>query len=302
MDGLVTRHSWWRRGLSLALVLLLAACQAARPSATPTALPLPTAQVQRHTATPSLTPSPEPSPTTPCLAAQALRPTEARVRGPLQSEQVVTWQIQNTGACPWEPPLTLAPQGQNPFAGQATLEPASVPPGGTLTVRLHIRLPATPGTYAGNWRVRTGQGQEVPLTLRLHGEAIPPTPTPTATPGPPLFVQRQVDLTSGKSVNFDNGTVDAAFNFNGPQDYGLGHEGDFVFFYRIYYWPPDFADCYHAPYTSKNALLNPVPGETYCFTTNEGRVGALRVEGLYYDDQGKAHLVLTYLTWAAKRR
>ena len=117
-------------------------------------------------------------------------------------------------------------------------------------------------------------------------------------------MQRQVDVKPGDNVNFDDGGPEVTYIFNGEGDQSLLHVGDHVYFVPIYYWPPDFADCYRASYATKNALLNPhyQVGTGFCFTTNEGRVGALRIDAYYVDARDVPHLVLTYITWAAKRK
>jgi len=281
------------------------ACTQARALPTATATrPLPTAQVVRSTPTASPTPTETPSPTTPCLDAQVQGPPEAEYEVLVGATQTHTWQIVNTGACPWEPPLATVALPDSPWPGGALDVTAPVAPGETLPVTVDVTAPAEPGDVVGRWTLRTASGDLIPVTLSLRLHVIPPTPTPTATPGPPVFVQRQVDVKPGDSINFDDETVEVSYGYNGPDDQGLGHVGDHVFFVPIYYWPPDFADCYHAPYGSRNALLNPhwMVGQAFCYTTNQKRVGALHIDSYYIDDKGTPHLVLTYITWAAERK
>ncbi|NPA31080.1 MAG: hypothetical protein GXO37_03670 [Chloroflexi bacterium] len=297
------------RGVEVLLLVLawwLAACSAAPAAATPTALP--TAAVEQRTATPSVTPTatstPTASPTVPCWAAQVAEPAEIVAQAPVGAAVEVAWQVTNTGACPWEPPLTLVALEGSDLDAPPWESTQTVPPGETLEVRVALQAPATPGAYTALWALRPAHAEPVPQTLTLRLEALPPTPTPTPTPGPPVFVQRQVDVTPGDNINFDDGGAEIAYGYNGPDDQGLGHVGDHVFFMPIYYWPPDFADCYHAAYTTKNAILNPQyqVGQAFCYTTNERRVGALHIDGYYVDARGTPHLVLTYITWAAERK
>jgi len=124
---------------------------------------------------------------------------------------------------------------------------------------------------------------------------------PTYAYAPPIFKQGQVDLTAGTNFNFDDGQMDVEVT-PGP---GVMHVGVRVFFYGpLYFWPPNIADCYNAPYDSKrNAVADAGRwvGLSFCYTTNEGRVGALHIERVYTGADGRPHLVFTYLTWAAKR-
>ena len=125
------------------------------------------------------------------------------------------------------------------------------------------------------------------------------TSTPTATPGPPIFKQGQVDLSPGQNFNFDDKKMDVEVS----SDPGLVHIGDRVFFNGPWYlWPLNIADCYNAHYDPKqNAITDAgrYVGLSFCYTTNENRVGMLRVDKVYVGDDGQRHLVITFVTWAA---
>ncbi len=307
MDGMV-RPGWqgWPRAavVLVNLAWLLVGCGKAASAARMTPTPLPTAVVERYTATPSPTLAPTPSPTVPCWAARALDKAEVQMQAPAGEAVEVVWAVANVGACPWDAPLTLVAAPDSALAPPTWEATAPVAPGEVLEVRVILQAPADAGAYVARWALRPAHAEPIPLVLTLHLQVLPPTPTPTVTPGPPVFVQRQVDVTPGDSINFDDGSAEIAYGYNGPNDQGLGHVGDHVFFVPIYYWPPDFADCYHAAYTRKNAILNPQyqVGQAFCYTTNEKRVGALRIDGYYVDAQGTPHLILTYVTWAAIRK
>ncbi|HEY57944.1 MAG TPA: hypothetical protein G4O04_05345 [Anaerolineae bacterium] len=291
------RRCWPGTGLLTLLLLIGVGCTwpgVPSPSPTPTpTTPVPTAL---PSPTPTLTPSPMiPSPTTPCLAARLVGepPTYQVVAG---GEQTVRWQVENMGACFWSPPLTLQPLGGNPFApGEVALD-GPVTPGKRITLEISLTAPEEPGDYTARWQVDTASGESLPLTLTARLQVL----TPTATPGLPVFRQGQVTLGPGNSINFDHGSVEAQFSVT-----GFGHVGGKVYFYGpLYFWPPDFADCYHAPYTNKNAItdIQAVLGRSFCYTTNEGRVGAFHLDAYYIGDDGQPRLVLTFITWAAKRK
>jgi len=130
-----------------------------------------------------------------------------------------------------------------------------------------------------------------------------PSPTATATPGTPIFRQGKIDFVFDKTINLDNGSKDIAYHRSDSQVDELRHVGLHVAFYGpLYFWPPDIADCYNAPYDpANNALLNlsRYVGLSFCYYTNEGRVGALHIDADYIDGTGQRHLVITFITWAA---
>ena len=129
------------------------------------------------------------------------------------------------------------------------------------------------------------------------------TATPTATPGPPVFRQNTIDLSIGHTANFDDGSADIVYRPTSA-GYQIMHNGLEVNFHRFYFWPPGFADCYHAHYEHQdNAILfsNPYQpvGRTYCFITDQRRLGIMHFDGAYVDGGGNPHLIITYITWNA---
>ncbi len=283
-------------GLAL-LAWLAAACtlQPAPPTATPT--PTASATPVPPTATPTLTPSP----TTPCFAARADAPQAQGTAVAGQAWQH-TWRLENIGACPWPAALQLTALEGSAFPAPKIAPRGETAPGSTLTLPLNLTAPPQAGTYTGRWALQTPKGETI-TTLSVHLKVIPPSPTPTATPGPPVFREGKIDFVPGTYVNLDNGSNDLVFFASGGQNDELRHVGYHVAFYGpLYFWPPDVADCYHAPYDPKNnALLNlsRYVGLSFCYYTNEKRVGALHVNADYTDGAGQRHLVITYITWAA---
>ncbi len=129
------------------------------------------------------------------------------------------------------------------------------------------------------------------------------SPTPTATPGPAVFRQGTIDIRLDYTANFDNGAPDIIY-LPTSGGYQLMHNTPVVNFHRFFFWPPDFADCYNAHYEHQdNAILfsNPYQpvGSVYCFITDQRRLGIMRFDGAYVDADGKAHLLITYITWNA---
>ncbi len=291
---------WW--ALLLLGLGLLAACTWGRATPPPTATLPPTVTLPPDTPTPTMTPlpSPTPSPTPPCWLADVTAGQGQHYAVVAGSVLTLTWQVQNVGSCTWTAPLELIPLADADLPGGTVNTPDQIAPGATVALKLTLTVPDEGGDYHGRWQLVTGNGEAVPGTLQAEVRVMVPTATPTATPGAPVFIQRQVDLSPGNGLNFDDGLVDVTYNG------GLGHKGDFVYFYGpLYFWPPDIADCYNAPYNpQRNAISDPsrYVGLSFCYTTNEGRVGALHIDAVYTDDAGRPHLVLTYITWAAKRK
>ena len=301
---------WWTTGfLALWLGLFAAACTQARSANPgPAALPQPQVWAQAFTPTPPPTPSPTWTPTAACLAGRVLEGNDAVYTLAPKGPQNHVWVVENRGACPWEGKLILAIAPGSTLARTRQVPlPTPVPPGGQVRITLQFTAPREFGEYQGRWGLMTGDGQVIPLvngpmTLRVTVPTPTPIPSPTPFRGALLFAYRTVDLTPGQLVNFDDGQVEVEYGYNGPNDQGLGHVGDHVFFVRTYEWPPMFDTCYYAPYDGvTNAILNPQNkiGWVYCFTTNEKRVGALVIQR-FYVQRGTPHLVITYLTWAPK--
>ncbi len=269
------------------------------PSPSPTPQPSPTAS---PTATPTETPSPTPTP--PCWQARIVEGTVRLAPVPPGSRQEARWVLENTGSCPWPLPLQGTPEADSPASGWEVAsgpETGTVDPGQQIEVQLFFDAPSQPGEYRLTWRWTTSEGDAVLAKVTFSVTVLPPSPTPTWAPL--VFVERQVTLRPGQTLNFDDGAPEIEYTFNGPNDQGLGHASPNTYFYQIYLWPPDFAQCYNAPYDrlAFNAILNPhwKIGTAYCYITNERRIGAFRIDSAY-EYNGEWYVVLTYITWAVK--
>jgi hypothetical protein len=116
----------------------------------------------------------------------------------------MTWEIHNTGSCPWTGEYRLAFAGgerMTPRDQLGILEP--VAPGDTFFLSLDLEAPSLPGNYSGRWQMVSpeGQGFGEPLvvdivvarpatvtpTRTVTPTNIPtPSPTPTSTPTPAI--------------------------------------------------------------------------------------------------------------------
>jgi len=192
--------------------------------------------------------------------------------------------------------LTVGLSACNAFAPAPTPTPlptaTPVPPTATNTPTLTPTATVTPSPTP---------------TATLTPTATPspvPSPTPTVTPGPPVLQEGTVDLSYGHTVNFDNGAPDVIYKDANDGLLQLMHNTPVVNFHLFYLWPLDFADCYNAHYVHQdNAILfsNPYQpvGRTYCFITDQRRVGAMHIDSAYVDGGGNPHFIITYVTWNA---
>ncbi len=299
-------HRFGRWGtLSGLLVLVLAACSALAAPPTPTPTPTPTS-IPSATPTPTATPTPAPTPTPtpPCLAAQLATPGPGQAQVPPGENLTVTWAVRNTGSCTWQPPFHLHALADSELPDAAVLTKQRVAPGETVDLQAQIQAPTSPGTYTGHWQIVWGADKTLPPALHYTVRVPSPTPTPTPTPGPPVLRKGTINLRAGHTANFDNGAPDIIYKNAGPGDFQIMHNTPVVNFHRFYFWPPDFADCYHAHYVHQdNAILftNPYQpvGSTYCFITDQRRLGIMHIDGAYVDGNGTPHLIITYVTWNA---
>jgi hypothetical protein len=159
------------------------------PTPTPTATSTPTpTRTRRPTATPTRTPTITPTPP-PIACMNAVYLADVTVpdytRFEKGEEFVKTWRVRNNGSCDWPADTQLV------FVSGAQLDaPDSVLVGAlangeTKEISIDMRAPDTDNLYKGTWHFINSDGQRfgtyLTVVIRI-GE--PPTPAPTATPGP----------------------------------------------------------------------------------------------------------------------
>lgn len=103
---------------------------------------------------------------------------------PAGDEFTKTWRIRNTGTCTWNPEYDLVFDSGNIMAGPTNVSlPAVVLPSDTVDLSVTLQAPNSPGTYKGNWKLRTPEG----LIFGIGSNAdkaffvqiiVGPTPTP----------------------------------------------------------------------------------------------------------------------------
>jgi hypothetical protein len=142
----------------------IAAIPTETPTPTATATPTPT-----ETPTPTATETPEPTPTeeTPVVEEcydeatfidDVTIPdgTELNPDTPFTK----TWRLLNAGTCTWNPNYKLIFISGDHMSGPSSqqLVTIEVPPGASIDVSVDLEAPSTPGTYRGNWGLRSATG------------------------------------------------------------------------------------------------------------------------------------------------
>ncbi len=109
---------------------------------------------------------------------------------------VKTWRLQNSGSCPWAANYALVFVGGDLMQGQ-TVVPLTglVTPGAAVDLSVTLVAPTAPGTYRGEWKLRSASGAlfgiganaDQPFWVQIVVGPAPTatatrTPTPSATP------------------------------------------------------------------------------------------------------------------------
>jgi len=93
-----------------------------------------------------------------------------------------TWEIKNTGGCPWEADFQLIFSSGEQMSGTDNVINTTVASGATGTFSVNLVAPDVPGQYAGYWRLTNVEGtifgEAVYVVIIVDGEV----PTATATP------------------------------------------------------------------------------------------------------------------------
>ena len=93
-----------------------------------------------------------------------------------------TWEIKNTGSCPWESDFQLVFSSGDQMSGTNILINTTVASGATAKFSVDLIAPDTPGPYSGFWRLTNADGtifgEAVYVIITVDGEI----PTATATP------------------------------------------------------------------------------------------------------------------------
>lgn len=75
------------------------------------------------------------------------------------------WRIKNSGNCNWTPDFTFAFVDGDQMSGQTVNLPRIVYPGDIVDVSVDMYAPYQPGSYTGNWQLKTPQGYGIGSTI-----------------------------------------------------------------------------------------------------------------------------------------
>ena len=83
-----------------------------------------------------------------------------------------TWQMRNSGTCPWEPGTQLAFSSGERMNGSTPLAVGAADPGADVTISVNLQAPVAPGTYRGDWQLRNADG--TPFGSNIYVQIIVP--------------------------------------------------------------------------------------------------------------------------------
>ena len=98
-----------------------------------------------------------------------------------------TWEIKNTGSCTWTSGYVLLFDSGDQMSAPATasITSGSVAPGATVSISVQLTAPTTPGTYQGNFKLRSPDNIVFGINTDGQGpfwvKVVVPSPTATAT-------------------------------------------------------------------------------------------------------------------------
>ncbi len=127
----------------------------------PTMTATPASPTPTNTPKPTNTPLVTPTATPPCYEAEYVADiTIPDYYDQLQPRQlfVKTWQIKNTGSCPWTPDFRLVFGYGEKMNGQTQPIGVDVQPGETIEVSVTLLAPQKPDTYTAAWRMSNTLG------------------------------------------------------------------------------------------------------------------------------------------------
>lgn len=97
-----------------------------------------------------------------------------------------TWRMTNNGTCTWTNYEFVFTSGTAMTTGTIVAVP-NLAPGGTVDITVPMTAPTAPGSYTGNWRMRSNTsatfGTIVRVIINVPGAVVPTTAPPTNTPG-----------------------------------------------------------------------------------------------------------------------
>ncbi len=128
------------------------------------------------------------------------------------------WRLSNSGTCTWGAGYQFVFVSGDAMTPSTVIAAPNTAPGATADISVGMTAPATPGTYTGQWRMRTSGGanfgQTVSVKISVPGAPAAPTNTSApGCPGPPViasFTASPNPITAGSSTTLNWGAVSNA--------------------------------------------------------------------------------------------
>ena len=123
-----------------------------------------------------------------------------------------TWRVRNNGTCTWTTDYRFELASGTSMGSNSIRVPSNVAPGQPVDLSVDMTAPAAPGSYQGNWQMRSPQGaafgQVIWVSIRVGGNAANTGNyvKPTATPRPSDGQRRVVP-----QINYFYAAPDAGF-------------------------------------------------------------------------------------------
>jgi len=234
-----------------------------------------------------------------------------------------TWRLVNDGVCTWTQEYAVVYFSGSQMGAKANNNLlAETRPGQNIDISLDMLAPEAPGVYQGNWKLSNAKGQlfglgpngDAPFWVRIVVEEpatatpIPPSPVPTETSTPVVYVTGEVTLKSGERLDLDTKTIstgttsdvdylvaDKPSSEGGKQTHHLQPVNNALLGAPGSTTPPTYSDCQSATgYTSPLTLDGLAVNTTFCYRTNLGLPGWARLVSI---DPITNVLTLEILTW-----
>lgn len=265
------------------------------------------------TVTPTLTvtpvpTTPAPSPTTACTnAAQFVTDvtipdgTNIAPGGNFNK----TWRLKNVGTCTWDTSYSLVFAGGSAMGGPASQPFAgSVPSGSQVDLTVNLTAPGSPGSYTGNWQLRSGTGALFGIGATASSAfwvKITVGPTPTPTPG--ILAAMHISVKQTFSADLDTGNIisdstrDFWFEAVSPAVMYLTPENGAKFL--IVSGVPSQSDCQGAALSTAQIPIGSLGAGTWlCYKTNAGHFGRMQIDSYTMDGASKV-MNIDFRTWSS---
>ena len=173
-------------------------------SALPTRTPTATSTVTL-TLTPTMTASVTPTPCTDdsVYIADVTVPDNSFVRGGVGFEK--TWQVKNTGTCPWQSGYLLTFVSGDQMDGPSTQPVPDTPAGSTTEITVPMTAPIAEGTYQSEWWFENAEGNRFGQRLTVVLQISPPdAPQITTGNASQMRLQSALEVSDGaaSSISF----------------------------------------------------------------------------------------------------